>query len=136
VFGVEAFLAGHASRRRRLIVVDLPPEEDAELCLRPAAGLNFIRLAAPTTDDKRLPKCSKTPAVSSIMCRLRGSPARRSRLFRRRRGGGADQAAYRPAHCVGFGVKNADNAEAIAKTADASSSARLWSPPSRIRWRR
>ena len=40
-----------------LIVVDLPPEEDAELCL-PAqkAGLNFIRLATPTTDDKRLPK--------------------------------------------------------------------------------
>lgn len=40
-----------------LIVVDLPPEEDAELCI-PAqkAGLNFIRLATPTTDDKRLPK--------------------------------------------------------------------------------
>ena len=40
-----------------LIVVDLPPEEDAELCLPArAAGLNFIRLATPTTDDKRLPK--------------------------------------------------------------------------------
>jgi tryptophan synthase alpha chain len=40
-----------------LIVVDLPPEEDSELCI-PArdAGLNFIRLATPTTDDKRLPK--------------------------------------------------------------------------------
>jgi tryptophan synthase alpha chain len=40
-----------------LIVVDLPPEEDDELCI-PAqkAGLNFIRLATPTTDDKRLPK--------------------------------------------------------------------------------
>jgi tryptophan synthase alpha chain len=40
-----------------LIVVDLPPEEDEELCI-PAqkAGLNFIRLATPTTDDKRLPK--------------------------------------------------------------------------------
>ena len=40
-----------------LIVVDLPPEEDDELCL-PArdAGLNFIRLATPTTDDRRLPK--------------------------------------------------------------------------------
>ncbi|MCB1405098.1 MAG: tryptophan synthase subunit alpha, partial [Rhodobacteraceae bacterium] len=40
-----------------LIIVDLPPEEDAELCL-PAqqAGMNFIRLATPTTDDKRLPK--------------------------------------------------------------------------------
>lgn len=40
-----------------LIVVDLPPEEDSELCLpAQAAGLNFIRLATPTTDDKRLPK--------------------------------------------------------------------------------
>ena len=40
-----------------LIIVDLPPEEDAELCV-PAqkAGLNFIRLATPTTDDKRLPR--------------------------------------------------------------------------------
>lgn len=40
-----------------LIIVDLPPEEDAELCLpAQAAGINFIRLATPTTDDKRLPK--------------------------------------------------------------------------------
>ncbi|SHG48511.1 tryptophan synthase subunit alpha [Cognatishimia maritima] len=40
-----------------LIVVDLPPEEDEELCIpAQAAGLNFIRLATPTTDDKRLPK--------------------------------------------------------------------------------
>ncbi|MEO0676924.1 MAG: tryptophan synthase subunit alpha, partial [Pseudomonadota bacterium] len=39
-----------------LIVVDLPPEEDSELCIpAQAAGLNFIRLATPTTDDKRLP---------------------------------------------------------------------------------
>lgn len=40
-----------------LIVVDLPPEEDSELCI-PAgkAGLNFIRLATPTTDAERLPK--------------------------------------------------------------------------------
>ena len=40
-----------------LIIVDLPPEEDVELCIpAQAAGLNFIRLATPTTDDKRLPK--------------------------------------------------------------------------------
>lgn len=40
-----------------LIIVDLPPEEDSELCLpAQAAGLNFIRLATPTTDDKRLPR--------------------------------------------------------------------------------
>ena len=55
--GVEAFLvAAKAAGIDGLIVVDLPPEEDDELCI-PAqkAGLNFIRLATPTTDDKRLP---------------------------------------------------------------------------------
>ena len=56
--GVDKFLAdAKAAGIDGLIVVDLPPEEDAELCI-PAkeAGLNFIRLATPTTDDKRLPK--------------------------------------------------------------------------------
>lgn len=57
VYGPERFLAdAKAAGVDGLIVVDLPPEEDEELCL-PAlsAGLNFIRLATPTTDDKRLP---------------------------------------------------------------------------------
>jgi tryptophan synthase alpha chain len=56
--GVDRFLAdARAAGIDGLIVVDLPPEEDAELCI-PAqkAGLNFIRLATPTTDDRRLPK--------------------------------------------------------------------------------
>jgi tryptophan synthase alpha chain len=56
--GVDSFLsAATEAGIDGLIVVDLPPEEDSELCL-PAnkAGLNFIRLATPTTDDKRLPK--------------------------------------------------------------------------------
>ncbi len=56
--GVEQFLSdANAAGIDGLIVVDLPPEEDDELCI-PAqkAGLNFIRLATPTTDDKRLPK--------------------------------------------------------------------------------
>ena len=56
--GVDRFLA-EASEAGidGLIVVDLPPEEDAELCLpAQAAGLNFIRLATPTTDAKRLPR--------------------------------------------------------------------------------
>ncbi|WP_114966922.1 tryptophan synthase subunit alpha [Alkalilacustris brevis] len=55
--GVSRFLddAG-AAGIDGLIVVDLPPEEDEELCLpAQAAGLNFIRLATPTTDDRRLP---------------------------------------------------------------------------------
>ena len=56
--GVDKFLVDAvAAGIDGLIIVDLPPEEDSELCL-PAqeAGINFIRLATPTTDDKRLPK--------------------------------------------------------------------------------
>ena len=54
--GVDTFLeAAKKAGVDGLIVVDLPPEEDAELCLpAQAAGMNFIRLATPTTDDKRL----------------------------------------------------------------------------------
>src|SRR3982074_86782 len=57
IYGVDKFLIDAKSAGvDGLIIVDLPPEEDSELCL-PAmkAGLNFIRLATPTTDDKRLP---------------------------------------------------------------------------------
>ncbi|WP_010137743.1 tryptophan synthase subunit alpha [Oceanicola sp. S124] len=56
--GVDRFLAeAKEAGIDGLIVVDLPPEEDDELCIpAQAAGLNFIRLATPTTDDKRLPK--------------------------------------------------------------------------------
>src|SRR6202045_2635920 len=57
IYGVDQFLADAKSAGvDGLIIVDLPPEEDTELCL-PAmkAGLNFIRLATPTTDDKRPP---------------------------------------------------------------------------------
>lgn len=56
-YGVDAFLKdARESGIDGLIIVDLPPEEDSELCL-PAleAGLSFVRLATPTTDDKRLP---------------------------------------------------------------------------------
>jgi tryptophan synthase alpha chain len=57
IYGVARFLTdAKAAGIDGLIVVDLPPEEDQELCLPAlAAGLNFIRLATPTTDDKRLP---------------------------------------------------------------------------------
>ncbi len=56
--GVDRFLAeAKEAGIDGLIIVDLPPEEDEELCLpAQAAGLNFIRLATPTTDDRRLPK--------------------------------------------------------------------------------
>ncbi len=56
--GVDLFLEqAKAAGIDGLIVVDLPPEEDDELCIpAQAAGLNFIRLATPTTDDARLPR--------------------------------------------------------------------------------
>ena len=56
--GVDRFLAeAKEAGIDGLIIVDLPPEEDAELCIpAQAAGLNFIRLATPTTDDNRLPR--------------------------------------------------------------------------------
>jgi tryptophan synthase alpha chain len=56
-FGVDAFLgAAKAAGVDGLIIVDLPPEEDKELCLPAlAAGISFIRLATPTTDDRRMP---------------------------------------------------------------------------------
>jgi tryptophan synthase alpha chain len=64
IYGVERFLTdAKAAGVDGLIVVDLPPEEDEELCL-PAlrAGLNFIRLSTPTTDDKRLPAVLANPS--------------------------------------------------------------------------
>src|SRR5262249_28787778 len=56
-YGVDRFLTDAiAAGVDGLIIVDLPPEEDDELCLPAiAAGINFIRLATPTTDDRRLP---------------------------------------------------------------------------------
>ncbi len=56
--GVDRFLVeAQEAGIDGLIVVDLPPEEDSELCIpAQAAGLNFIRLATPTTDERRLPK--------------------------------------------------------------------------------
>jgi tryptophan synthase alpha chain len=57
LYGVDKFLSdAKAAGVDGLIIVDLPPEEDGELCLPTLeAGLSFIRLATPTTDDARLP---------------------------------------------------------------------------------
>ena len=122
VHGVERFLGDAKSAGADgLILVDLPPEHDDELCL-PAlkAGLNFIRLATPTTDDKRLPKVlsnttgfvyyvsvlgitgTKVPDVTQVISNV-------ARIKR--------QTSLPVA--VGFGVTSAKQAEAIAKGADA-----------------
>ncbi|HEV3160917.1 MAG TPA: tryptophan synthase subunit alpha [Xanthobacteraceae bacterium] len=121
IYGVERFLAdAKASGVDGLIVVDLPPEEDSELCL-PAmkAGLNFIRLATPTTDEKRLPTVLTntsgfvyyisitgiTGAAAPDTGKVAAAVARIKRLTKL------------PV-CVGFGVRTAAHARAIAEGAD------------------
>ena len=82
-----------------MIVVDLPPEEDEELCL-PAlrAGLNFIRLATPTTDDARLPAVLANTSGFVYYVSITGiTGAAPAGLLKGRQRGGADQAAYVPA---------------------------------------
>ncbi len=121
VFGVDAFLvAAKAAGVDGLIVVDLPPEEDAELCVPArAAGLNFIRLATPTTDDKRLPKVLENTSGFVYYVSLTGITGAALADY----SGVAEAVARIKRHtglpiAVGFGVKNADNAESLAKTAD------------------
>ncbi|MGA7331706.1 MAG: tryptophan synthase subunit alpha [Pseudolabrys sp.] len=121
IYGSERFLTdAKAAGVDGLIVVDLPPEEDEELCL-PAlkAGLNFIRLATPTTDDKRLPKVltntsgfvyyvsvtGVTGTAAPDTSKVTGAVARIKRHTRL------------PV-AVGFGVKTAEQARAIAEGAD------------------
>src|ERR1700709_1640216 len=80
IYGVDKFLVDAKSAGvDGLIIVDLPPEEDSELCL-PAmkAGLNFIRLATPTTDDKRLPAALANPSGLGYYVFLPGFTGRAS----------------------------------------------------------
>ncbi len=121
VYGVDRFLADAKSAGvDGLIVVDLPPEEDAELCL-PAveAGLNFIRLATPTTDDKRLPAVLANTSgfvyyvsITGITGSAAPDPSRVTEAVAR-----IKRHTKLPV-CVGFGVRNAEQARAIAQGAD------------------
>lgn len=121
VYGVERFLVdARKAGVDGLIVVDLPPEEDAELCLPAlAAGVSFIRLATPTTDDKRLPKVLQNTSGFVYYVSVTGVT------------GGAiasydavgDAVARIKRHtelpvAVGFGVKTAQDAIKIAGSAD------------------
>jgi tryptophan synthase alpha chain len=121
IYGVDKFLAdAKAAGVDGLIVVDLPPEEDEELCL-PAlkAGLNFIRLATPTTDDKRLPAVLNNTSgfvyyvsITGITGAATPDAAKvSSAVARIKRHTGLPVA-------VGFGVKTAAHARAIAQGAD------------------
>jgi tryptophan synthase alpha chain len=121
IYGVDKFLVdAKAAGVDGLIIVDLPPEEDTELCL-PAlkAGLNFIRLATPTTDDKRLPAVLAntsgfvyyvsitgiTGAAAADSTAVSGAVARIKRH------------TALPV-CVGFGIRTPETARAIAENAD------------------
>lgn len=122
IYGVERFLAdAKAAGADGLIVVDLPPEHDDELCI-PAMreGLNFIRLATPTTDERRLKKVltntsgfvyyvsvlgitgTKTPDLAQVKSNVAHIKAKTTLPV-----------------AVGFGVKTAKQAEQIAQSADA-----------------
>jgi tryptophan synthase alpha chain len=121
IYGVDKFLADAKSAGvDGLIVVDLPPEEDQELCL-PAlkAGLNFIRLATPTTDDKRLPAVLNNTSgfvyyvsITGITGAAAPDPGKVSGAVAR-----IKRHTKLPV-CVGFGVRTGEQARAIAAGAD------------------
>jgi tryptophan synthase alpha chain len=121
VYGVDKFLNDAKSAGADgLIIVDLPPEEDDELCI-PAikAGMNFIRLATPTTDDKRAPAVFKNTSgfvyyVSVLGITGTKAPDLKSVKANVKR---LKKHTTLPI-CVGFGVKTAEQARTIAKDAD------------------
>jgi tryptophan synthase alpha chain len=121
VYGVELFLVDAKSAGvDGLIVVDLPPEEDEELCLPAlAAGLSFIRLATPTTDDKRLPAVLANTSgfvyyvsVTGITGAAAPDPGKVAGAVSR-----IKRHTKLPV-AVGFGVRTAEQAAAIAAGAD------------------
>jgi tryptophan synthase alpha chain len=121
VYGVARFIeAAKIAGVDGLIVVDLPPEEDDELCLPASkAGLNFIRLATPTTDDKRLPVVLKNASGFVYYVSINGITGTQTPDF----GQVSTAVARIKRHttlpiAVGFGVKTPDHAAAIAKGAD------------------
>ncbi|MBB4066874.1 tryptophan synthase subunit alpha [Gellertiella hungarica] len=121
IYGVDRFVADAlAAGVDGLIVVDLPPEMDDELCL-PAvkAGLNFIRLATPTTDDRRLPTVLKNTSGFVYYISMNGITG--SALPDPSVVGGAVQRIKGHTSlpvCVGFGVKTAEHARLIGASAD------------------
>jgi len=121
VYGVDKFLAdAKVAGVDGLIVVDLPPEEDDELCL-PAlkAGLNFIRLATPTTDDKRMPAVLAHTSGFVYYVSIAGVTGSAAPDIGKVSGAVARiKARTRLPVAVGFGVRTAKDAAAIARTAD------------------
>ncbi len=122
IYGVERFLAeAREAGVDGLIVVDLPPEEDGELCV-PAlkAGLNFIRLATPTTDDRRLPAVLANTSGFVYYVSITGITGAAVPDYAKV--GASVVRIKRHTHlpvAVGFGVRNPESAAAIAAHADA-----------------
>lgn len=122
-YGVDAFLKDAVDAGvDGLIIVDLPPEEDNELCL-PAlkAGINFIRLATPTTDDKRLPTVLTNTSGFVYYVAIAGITGGRTAAS----GELAPAVERIKRHTdlpvvVGFGIKTAEHAANVAKIADAA----------------
>ncbi len=121
-YGVERFLKDAvAAGVDGLIIVDLPPEEDGEMCLPArAAGLDFIRLATPTTDDRRLPAVLRHVSGFLYYVSVAGVTGAKT-------GAGGDvavaaarlKAASGLPVAVGFGIKTVEAAMRTAKIADA-----------------
>ncbi|NDV86444.1 tryptophan synthase subunit alpha [Aurantimonas aggregata] len=121
IYGVEPFVAAALEAGvDGLIVVDLPPEMDDELCLPALSkGLNFIRLATPTTDDKRLPAVLKNTSgfvyyvsITGITGAAAPDAGKVSAAVER-----IKRHTELPV-CVGFGVRSADQAREIGRAAD------------------
>ena len=121
IYGVDKFIAdAKEAGVDGLIVVDLPPEEDEELCLPTLkAGLNFIRLATPTTDEKRLPVVLNNTSGFVYYVSITGITG--STAPDAKRVAAAVNRIKRHTKlpvAVGFGVKTAEQARAIAGGAD------------------
>lgn len=122
-YGVDRFLAdAKAAGVDGLIVVDLPPEEDAELCLPAlAAGVSFVRLATPTTDDRRLPAVLRNTSGFVYYVSIAGITGTASAAE-------TDVAAAvtrLKRHtdlpvAVGFGIRTPEQAAGVARVADAA----------------
>jgi tryptophan synthase alpha chain len=121
IYGVDVFLAdAKAAGVDGLIIVDLPPEEDTELCV-PAlnAGLNFIRLATPTTDDKRLPAVLANTSGFVYYVSITGITGAAAADAKAVSGAVARIKRHTSLPvCVGFGIRTPEAARAIAGNAD------------------
>ncbi len=123
IYGVEAFLSdAKAAGVDGLIIVDLPPEEDSELCI-PAidADIRWIRLATPTTDAKRLPKVLNNASGFIYYVSILGITGTASVPEEATR----NAVNYLKSNtdlpvAVGFGIKTPEMAATIARTADAA----------------